>query len=69
MKYIAIIALVMALSAAVMADGHCSGFLSGDTCYFAITDSPMDLATATNACQNDKAELAVIKTETVYDLA
>ena len=69
MKCIAIIALLMAVSTAVLADGHCSGFLSGDTCYFAITDSPMDLVSATNACQNDGAELAVIKTEAVYDLA
>jgi hypothetical protein len=68
MKFSAIIALTMALLTEAMADEDCKGFVSDDTCYFAIPCN-CNLASAKQTCEKEGAELAVIKTETVYNLA
>merc|ERR1712126_566563 len=66
MNMVGVVTFLLAVTAVAFADEHCQGFIVNNHCYFTIIGN-FNLEVARQQCDSAQAQLAVIKTEQVFE--
>ena len=66
MNVVGVVTFLLTVTAVTFADEHCQGFIVNNHCYFTIIGN-FNLEVARQQCDSAQAQLAVIKTEQVFE--